>query len=102
MDEHLSGWDLGAPEPCPEPFNLAAYVLACAGQVPDRIALQVVRPAGAERWSYARLADAVRGSGAGFLALAGEFADRCVVVDGNRAVDAVATEVARIARERTG
>lgn len=39
---------------------------------------------------------------AGFLALAGEFADRCVVVDGNRAVDAVATEVARIARERTG
>jgi dTMP kinase len=39
---------------------------------------------------------------AGFLALAEEFAERCVVVDGNRAVDAVAADVARIARERTG
>jgi dTMP kinase len=39
---------------------------------------------------------------AGFLALAEEFAERCVVVDGNRAVEAVAADVARIARERTG
>ncbi len=38
---------------------------------------------------------------AGFLALAEEFADRCVVVDGNRDVAVVAAEVARIARERT-
>ena len=83
MDEHLSVWDIGAPEPCPEPFNLAAYVLACAGQVPDRIALQVVRPAGAERWSYARLADAVRGTGAGFLALGLQPGDRVLMRLGN-------------------
>lgn len=38
---------------------------------------------------------------AGFLALAEEFAGRCVVVDGNRDVAVVAAEVARIARERT-
>ena len=38
----------------------------------------------------------------GFLALADEFADRCVVVDGNRPVKAVAADVARISRERLG
>ncbi len=32
----------------------------------------------------------------GFLALAREFPDRCVVIDGNRAMDAVAAEVAQI------
>ncbi len=37
---------------------------------------------------------------AGFLALAREFPDRCVLIDGNRDIDAIATEVARIARER--
>lgn len=37
---------------------------------------------------------------AGFLALAREFADRCVVIDGDRSPDAVAADVARIARER--
>lgn len=37
---------------------------------------------------------------AGFLDLARDFADRCVVVDGNAAIDAVAANVARIARER--
>lgn len=37
---------------------------------------------------------------AGFLALAREFPDRCVVVDGDRAPQAVAAEIARIARTR--
>lgn len=37
---------------------------------------------------------------AGFLALAKEFADRCVVVDGDRAIDVVAQEVEEIARSR--
>jgi len=56
-----------APAPCPEPFNLAAHVLAAAEATPDRIALQIVGLTGAERWSYAALAAAVRGTGTGFL-----------------------------------
>ena len=37
---------------------------------------------------------------AGFLALAQEFPGRCVLIDGNRAVETIAEDVARIARER--
>ncbi|MFN6952592.1 MAG: AMP-binding protein [Albidovulum sp.] len=59
-----------APEPCPAPFNLARHVLAVAADRPDHIALLVVRPGGAERWSYGRLAAAVRGVASG-LAEAG-------------------------------
>lgn len=36
---------------------------------------------------------------AGFLALSREYSNRCVVVDGGRAISEVATDVARIARE---
>lgn len=57
----LSVTDPAAPAPCPAPFNLARHVLAAAGERPDHIALQVVRPDGAERWSHARLAAAVQG-----------------------------------------
>ena len=57
------------PPPCPAPFNLAAYVLAPAATQPERIALQLVRPDGAERWSFARLEAAVRGAGTGLLSL---------------------------------
>ena len=53
--------------PCPAPFNLARHVLAQAEVTPDKIALQVLRLSGAERWSYAALAAAVRGVGTGFL-----------------------------------
>ncbi len=37
---------------------------------------------------------------AGFLALAKEFPDRCVLVDGNRPIEDVAEDVARLTRER--
>jgi dTMP kinase len=37
---------------------------------------------------------------AGFLALAKEFPERCVVIDGDRAPEAVARDVARITAER--
>jgi len=36
----------------------------------------------------------------GFLAIAEEFSDRCLVVDGNRGADVVAAEVAELALER--
>ncbi|MGY6632488.1 MAG: class I adenylate-forming enzyme family protein [Alkalilacustris sp.] len=60
--------DLGPPAPCPEPFNLARYVLTAADAPPEAIALQLVRADGAERWSYGRLRAAVRGVGTGLLA----------------------------------
>ncbi len=62
-------FDDGAPPPCPSPFNLAAHVLAPAADIPDKIALAVVTPAGAERWNYARLERAVRGVAGGLTAM---------------------------------
>ena len=64
----LSIIDTGPPPACPRPFNLARHVLAQGEAVPDKIALQIVSPRGAERWSYGRLIAAVRGCGAGLLA----------------------------------
>ena len=47
----LSVFDEGAFAPCPAPFNLAAHVLAAGEAEPDKIALAVLRPTGAQRWS---------------------------------------------------
>jgi len=55
--------------PCPITFNMAAHVLAAGAQVPDKIALEILRASGAERWSFARLEAAVRGTGTGLAAL---------------------------------
>ncbi|SUZ30662.1 Benzoate--CoA ligase [Roseibaca ekhonensis] len=54
---------------CPAPFNMAAYVLAAGALTPDKIALEILRASGAERWSFARLESAVRGTGTGLAAL---------------------------------
>lgn len=70
-------------EPCPDPFNLAAYVLAAADRTPDKIALQIVGRSGAERWSYAALAGAVRGIGTGLLAAGLTPGDRVLLRLGN-------------------
>jgi acyl-coenzyme A synthetase/AMP-(fatty) acid ligase len=48
---------------------MAAYVLAAGAQSPDKIALEILRASGAERWSFARLEAAVRGTGTGLAAL---------------------------------
>ncbi|MDU8941885.1 class I adenylate-forming enzyme family protein [Ovoidimarina sediminis] len=60
----LSIDDQGPPPACPAPFNLAEYVLAPAGDRPDKIALAVLRVSGADRWSYARLSAAVTSAAA--------------------------------------
>ena len=60
-------FDQGPWPPCPAPFNFAAHVLARVGDLPDKIALAVLGPAKSERWSYARLEAAVRGTGTGLL-----------------------------------
>lgn len=79
----LSIFDQGAPAPCPTPFNLAAHVLARAGDLPEKCALQVIGSDEAESWSYARLAAAVRGCGSGLLALGLTPGDRVLMRLGN-------------------
>ena len=71
--------------PCPAPFNLAAHALARAGVLADKSALQVLRPQGAERWSYGRLEAAVRGFGSGLLARGLRPGDRVLLRLGNSA-----------------
>lgn len=69
--------------PCPAPFNLAAHALARAGVLADKSALQIVRPTGAERWSYGRLEAAVRGCGTGLMRLGLRRGDRVLIRLGN-------------------
>lgn len=61
-------FDQGDPAPCPHPFNMAAHVLRHAATTPDKVALSVIAPDGADDWRYDRLAAAVRGTGTGLLA----------------------------------
>lgn len=79
----LSIFDQGPPPACPTPFNLAAHALGPAASRPDRIALQVLRVDGAERWSFGRLDSAVRGTGAGFLGLGLHTGDKVLMRLGN-------------------
>lgn len=63
----LSVFDHGPFAPCPAPFNMAAHVLAHAARLSDKVALAVIGLTGAERWSYAKLESAVRGTATGLL-----------------------------------
>lgn len=51
----------------PDDFNLVRHVLAPAARTPDKIALVVMGATRAERWSYARLQDAVLCAAGGVL-----------------------------------
>lgn len=63
----LSVFDQGPPAPCPAPFNMAAHVLARAGDDPDKVALSVIGPSGAQDWTFGAVEQAVRGIATGFL-----------------------------------
>ncbi|SPF81255.1 class I adenylate-forming enzyme family protein [Pseudoprimorskyibacter insulae] len=78
-----SVFDHGAFAPCPAPFNFAAHVLAAGQTTPDKIALSILSLSGAERWSYARLTEAVLGTGAGLLASGLEPGDKLLMRLGN-------------------
>lgn len=69
--------------PCPTPFNLAAYVLAAATEMPDKVALAVLGPTGSERWSYERLERAVRGMATGLVRAGFRKGDRLLLRLGN-------------------
>ncbi len=69
--------------PCPAPFNMAAHVLRHAGDLPDKVALAVLGLSGAERWSFARLQDAVLRTGTGLLRAGLHPGDRVLMRLGN-------------------
>lgn len=75
----ISQVNSGPPPACPAPFNLAAHVLAPAVEGPERIALVLVGSTGAERWSFGRLEEAVRGTGGGLLAAGLQPGDRVLM-----------------------
>jgi acyl-coenzyme A synthetase/AMP-(fatty) acid ligase len=79
----LSVTEPTASPPLPAAFNLAAHVLAQADALADKMAMQIVRPTGAERWSYGRLQAAVRGAGTGLLARGLAPGDRVLLRLGN-------------------
>ncbi|MEM1301136.1 MAG: class I adenylate-forming enzyme family protein [Pseudomonadota bacterium] len=64
---------------CPASFNLAAYVLGNADPDPDKVALAILGPSRAERWSYGRLTSAVRGVGTGLLSAGFQPGDRILI-----------------------
>ncbi len=70
-------------KPCPAPFNLADSVLSAGRVRPDKIALAVLGPARADRWSYARLEGAVRAMAGGLLAAGLVPGDRVLLRLGN-------------------
>ncbi len=72
----------GTPPPCPERFNLAAYVLSAGRVVPEKEALRLVG-AGRESWSYARLIETVERVAGGLAAAGLERGDRLVLRLGN-------------------
>ena len=65
-------------------FNLAAHVLNAGAATPEKAALAVIGPARAERWSYARLIQAVRGTATGLLNAGLAPGDRVLLRLGNR------------------
>jgi acyl-coenzyme A synthetase/AMP-(fatty) acid ligase len=82
-DPALSEWCAGAPPALPASFNLAAHVLAAADRAPDRVALVLAGLSGAERWSWGRLAAAVRGVGTGLQRAGLRPGDRVLMRLGN-------------------
>ena len=76
-------YDAGEPPDIPDPYNLAADVLARAEDRADRLALAVISTSGAARWRYGALAQAVRGIAAGFCAQGLVPGDRVLMRLGN-------------------
>ncbi|MEJ6709007.1 MAG: class I adenylate-forming enzyme family protein [Amylibacter sp.] len=76
----LAIFDQGRAPPCPDPFNLAAYVLAAGAD--DGVALEVFGET-VERWRYADLLDAVWRTAGGLLDLGLKDGDRLLLRVGN-------------------
>lgn len=66
-----------------EAFNLARHVLHRGAATPDALALAVIGPHDAERWSYSELIAAVRGTATGLLRAGLRPGDRVLLRLGN-------------------
>lgn len=64
-------------------MNLTEHVLRAAAHTPDKLALSVVGPTRAERWSYGRLIAAVRGTATGLRQVGLQPGDRLLMRLGN-------------------
>lgn len=60
-------YNQGPPPPCPQPFNMAGYVLNSAAALGDKAALSVVGHDAPQDWSYSQIESAVRGCATGLL-----------------------------------
>mgnify|MGYP001812993528 FL=1 len=76
-------FDQGPPPPCPDPFNLAAYVLSRAGELREKTALSVIWPGCAETWTYGALEQAVLGAATGLKVQGLAAGDRLLMRLGN-------------------
>lgn len=62
-----SVFDNGAFAPCPQPFNMAAYVLSQADRLAAKTALEVLGPADVETWTFAQLKNRVARCAGGLI-----------------------------------
>ena len=76
-------FDLSPAPPCPQNFNLAAYVLAAANNTPGKVALTVYEAGVARKYSYAQLARAVFGVATGLRQAGIAAGDRVLLRIGN-------------------
>ncbi len=65
----LSLFDQGPMPPCPQPFNMAAYVMAQAGANGDKPALEILSPDKVEVWRYQALEATILATAGGLQAL---------------------------------
>ncbi len=72
-----------APVSCPSPFNLAAYVLTAGLSTPEKAALCVLSPDGAEVMRYADLRQRILGTATGLLQNGLRVGDRVLMRLGN-------------------
>jgi acyl-coenzyme A synthetase/AMP-(fatty) acid ligase len=79
----ISEFHHGKPAPCPTPFNMAAHVLRHGHVTPDKTALELLGTDGSECWSYARLTQAILGTGTGLLRAGYRPGDRLLMRLGN-------------------
>jgi acyl-coenzyme A synthetase/AMP-(fatty) acid ligase len=65
----LSLFDQGPPPPCPQPFNMAAYVLSHASDLAEKPALEVLVRDSNSVWTFSELEKAVLATAGGMQAM---------------------------------
>ena len=79
----ISIFDKGLPIPCPNNFNLAAYVLSQSNELSGKTAVSILRPSGSENWTYGQLKNAVLSTAQGLLDTGLKAQDRILMRLGN-------------------